>query len=182
MGGVEVLHPQNLLKDRFAHHPSRHGSIQSPVKFQKKSNISPNPNRNPNSCTAKSNRRKRIQQNTSNNRYCSTSPPSNHTLVMGQVKILKRGEVLTKDLNEGNNKVAAVDDLMVLSATDRLGPEPDVIPNQIRVLNFYAGSAIISSPPPSCLPKPVFFKKKNLDSNIDDATSDLRRILRLDLD
>ncbi|CAI9772936.1 unnamed protein product [Fraxinus pennsylvanica] len=136
MGGVEVLHPQNLLKDRFAHHRPRHSSIKSPTKFQKKPNISPNPN--PNSYPEKSSRRKRIQQITSNNRYSSTSPPNNRTLVMGQVKILKRGEALNKDMDEGNKKMAAVDDLMVLSSMDRLGPEPDMIPNQIQVLKFYA--------------------------------------------
>ncbi|KAL2499664.1 Uncharacterized protein Adt_25214 [Abeliophyllum distichum] len=147
MGGVEVLYPQNLLKDRFSHHRPRHSSIQSPMKFQKKPSISHNPN--PDSYPAKSNQRKRIPRNTSYNRYSSTSPSNNHnnhTLVMGQVKILKRGEVLTnvtttlhEDLDEGKKKVAAADDLLVLSSTDRLGPEPDMIPNQIRVLNFYAG-------------------------------------------
>ncbi|CAI9766605.1 unnamed protein product [Fraxinus pennsylvanica] len=125
------------------------------MKFQKKPNISPNPN--PNSYLAKSSRWKIIQQNTFNNQYSSTLPPNNRTPVMGQVKILKRGEVLDKDMDEGNKKVAAIDDLIILSLMDRLCPEPDIIPNQIQVLKFYAGSAFISSSPPSCLLKPVFF-------------------------
>ncbi|CAI9781871.1 unnamed protein product [Fraxinus pennsylvanica] len=104
------------------------------MKFQKKPNISSNPN--PNSYPGKSSRWKRIQQNTFNNRYSSTSPPNNRTLVMGHVKILKRGEVLNKDMDEGNKKVVAIDDLIVLSSMDRLGPEPNMILNQIQVLKF----------------------------------------------
>ncbi|KAK4339458.1 hypothetical protein RND71_040920 [Anisodus tanguticus] len=97
-----------------------------------------------------------------NRRNFSTSPPH---LAMGEVKILKRGEVLTNQLLKEN---MLVEDL-VLSTTDR----PDRVPKQ---MNFYAGSAFVSSPPPSSLPVPAFFNKKTSDASID-----LRRLLRLDL-
>jgi hypothetical protein len=76
-----------------------------------------------------------------------------------------------------------------LGSTDRLGPEPGSVPIQIRlsdsknrVANFYAGSAFVTSPPPSSLPLPAFFTKKSVVTlKTDDATSDLRRILKLDM-
>ncbi|KAA8522912.1 hypothetical protein F0562_009335 [Nyssa sinensis] len=76
-------------------------------------------------------------------------------------------------------------DDLVLSSTDRLGPEPETVQKQIRVSDskvvdgLYAGSsAFLASPPPSSLPFPAFFAK---GKNNDMATSDLRRLLRLDL-
>jgi len=101
-------------------------------------------------------------------------------LVMGQVKILKRGEKLGQTRNGCNsNKEEDLD--LVLGSTDRLGPDPDTVQKQIRVSEFkvvdgiYAGSAFVASPPPSSLPVPGFLGKKH-----GSATSDLRRLLRLD--
>ncbi|XP_059455317.1 uncharacterized protein LOC132185575 [Corylus avellana] len=101
-------------------------------------------------------------------------------LVMGQVKILKRGEKLGQTRNGCNsNKEEDLD--LVLGSTDRLGPDPDTVKKQIKVAEFkvvdgiYAGSAFVTSPPPSSVPVPGFLGKKH-----GSATSDLRRLLRLD--
>lgn len=205
MGDIAVLRPQDPFKDRLA--CNRHNSfVNSSLPSAKSKKISPS---NPSHGSDKSNRRKRSpQKNTrhSNNTSrggcasLSSSPPAkNRHLVMGQVKILKRGEALTVSMKDGLEKktVDAVslkcpeksevrycepeNDDLALSTTDRLGPEPDMVPKQIKIADFYAGSAFISSPPPSSLPLPAFFKKKSvLAESYDDASSGLRRLLRLD--
>ncbi|WMV41764.1 hypothetical protein MTR67_035149 [Solanum verrucosum] len=110
----------------------------------------PNPNPNPN---PKNNRRKR-------------SPQKNGSANFSKVKILKRGQVLKE------NKLVTGEDL-VLSTTD-------MVPKNITIAHFYAGSGFSSSsPPPSSLPVPAFFKKES-EHNLH-ATSDLRRLLRIDL-
>lgn len=132
---------------------------------------------NPNSNQTRSRRRKRSpsitnaaqSRNKSLNRTVD-SRPGPKQLVNGQVKILKRGE------NLDGLKLGFGKDDLVLSSTDRLGPDPDTVQKQIRVFNcLYAGSpSILASPPPSSLPFPAFFTKRN-----DVATTDLRRLLRL---
>uniref|UniRef100_A0A5B6Z9N7 Uncharacterized protein n=1 Tax=Davidia involucrata TaxID=16924 RepID=A0A5B6Z9N7_DAVIN len=183
MGGLAVLQPQDCLKDPLP----RKTLIYDPMKSQ----------RNPNPNSAKLNRRKRspprLQDKRNNNNksrhmvVMADFPAKN--LVIGQVKILKRGEEL-KETTATENRASEVDgkvkveDLgdLVLSSTDRLGPEPELVPKQVRLNDFYAGSAFIESPPPSSLPFPAFFTKKSVVlTKTDDATTDLRRILRLDL-
>jgi hypothetical protein len=98
---------------------------------------------------------------------------------MGQVKILKRGEKLVQTRNGCDSNKENLD--LVLGSTNRLGPDPDMVQKQIKVSEFkvvdgiYAGSAFVASPPPSSLPLPGFLGKKH-----GSATSDLRRLLRLD--
>lgn len=112
-------------------------------------------------------------------------------LVMGQVKILKRGEKLSPEVSDDAGLVMKAMDLdldldldqpdLVLGSTDRFGPDPVAMQKQIRVSDsnlkdgIYAGSAFFSSPPPSSVPVPLFLRKNGV------ATSDLRRLLRLDL-
>ncbi|KAF3952070.1 hypothetical protein CMV_022339 [Castanea mollissima] len=92
-------------------------------------------------------------------------------------------------------------DGLVVTSTERLGPAPEMVPKQIRIVDprspspptpppmmrkcdMYAGSAFAMSPAPSSLPLPSFSKKKQVVSGIvvdDSATRDLRRLLRLDL-
>lgn len=140
-----------------------------------------------------------------NSNQKNTIKPPTSDLVIGQVKILKRGEVLPapslsagqvkevvhkekKAQKVGATSAGGLDDLVIMSKSDRVvGSKPCVVPKNIKISDFYAGSAFITSPEPSSLPVPVFFKKKDLDladggvSDTDyDATSDLRRLLRLD--
>eukprot|EP00262_Sarcandra_glabra_P002531 TRINITY_DN12916_c0_g1_i1.p1 TRINITY_DN12916_c0_g1~~TRINITY_DN12916_c0_g1_i1.p1 ORF type:complete len:181 (-),score=18.85 TRINITY_DN12916_c0_g1_i1:93-635(-) len=111
-------------------------------------------------------------------------------LVMGQVTILKRG----KSFESGKDREFSDEDL-ILSGTDRLGPDPALVPTQIRLTDLksvispvilrsgdvYAGPAFSLSPSPSSLPFPTFSKKKGLSMIVDDsATKDLRRLLRID--
>ncbi|KAF5749555.1 hypothetical protein HS088_TW04G01524 [Tripterygium wilfordii] len=101
-------------------------------------------------------------------------------LVMGQVKILKRGEVLSS-----LEAKAYKDSDLVLSSTNRIGPDPETVRKQITVSEFkvvdgmFAGSAFVASPPPSCLPVPGFLGIKGEENVV--ATSSLRSFLGLDL-
>lgn len=112
-------------------------------------------------------------------------------LVNGQVKILKRPQDLKLNDAEANhryNNIGCGEDL-VLSSTERLGPEPETVLKEIRVSDLkvvdvdrsYAGSAaFFASPPPSSLPFPGFGRKEK-SFHDSAATSGLRRLLRLDL-
>ncbi|KAB1204670.1 hypothetical protein CJ030_MR8G012742 [Morella rubra] len=174
MGGVVVLNPQDFLSGR---------TLISPAHTKKPRN--PNPNR---ANRTQPNRRKRSPTRPSTppatipSRTASQKAPSKN-IVMGQVKILKRGEKLAKTASDEESHGEPD-----LGSTERLGPDPVSIPTQIRLTTeskaaagFYAGSsALIASPPPSSLPLPAFFTKKCVSANIEDVASDLRRILRLD--
>ncbi|KAK6927601.1 hypothetical protein RJ641_006192 [Dillenia turbinata] len=89
----------------------------------------------------------------------SKSPPK--VPLMGQVKILNRG----KHLN--------------LSTPETSYQSEDPISNSAVPFYYYAGSAFSTSPPPSSLPMPSFCKLTMSNSDVT-ATSDLRRLLRLD--
>lgn len=160
--GTAIIRPQGCLRYNRYHAQT----LEYPP---------PRPHRNPNSNQMRSRRRKRSPVSGDRGQVQSRmvearSPVKN--LVMGQVKILKRGEVLEA------LKLGFGDEDLVLSSTDRLGPDPDTVQKQISGL--YAGSAsFFASPPPSSLPIPAFFEKK--EKRNDAATSDLRRLLRLDL-
>ncbi|KAI4344240.1 hypothetical protein L6164_011488 [Bauhinia variegata] len=193
--GTAVLRSHDCLQGRFRQEALAFSTY--PVRSRKNSN--PNPNPNPNTHANQTRRRKRSQvavqanQNRDRSRYGDRSmvakgPTAN--LVMGQVKILKRGEKLVSDNAHRAIGVSAEirkmrakseEDLdLVLGSTDRLGPDPETVQKQIRVSEFkdgiYAGSAFVTSPPPSSVPVPAFLGKNGA------ATSDLRRLLRLDLE
>ncbi|XP_041016868.1 uncharacterized protein LOC121259370 [Juglans microcarpa x Juglans regia] len=168
MGGVAVLKPQDCLKESL-----------SPTHMKKPRNAYPN----------------RVKRTQSNRRKISPTRPSSfpapsrtvvqkapsNNLIMGQVKILKRGENLSQADKESLEEVD-------LGSTERLGPDPVSIPNLVRlttdsnvVAGFYAGASVFAeSPPPSSLPLPAFFLKKCVPVKNEDVASDLRRILRLD--
>lgn len=101
-------------------------------------------------------------------------------LVMGQVKILKRGEPLTAFFgNRGLEISGESRDLNLgLGSTNRLGPDPATVQNQLLFSDpplLYAGSGIyVKSPPPSSVPVPCFLRK------VGAASCELRRLLRLD--
>ncbi|KAK1399933.1 Cortactin-binding protein like [Heracleum sosnowskyi] len=164
---TEILPPQNCIRK------------ETLISSQSRSRINPNPN------STRSRRRKRSQSNITENINGRSSRKSqdrtvenrsgNKTLVMGEVKILKRGEKLDE------LKLGFRDEEEVLSSTDRLGPDPDTVMEQIRVFSdLYAGSqSMLASPPPSAVPFPAFFAKK--EERFDEVASDLRRLLRLDM-
>ncbi|GAV82185.1 hypothetical protein CFOL_v3_25637, partial [Cephalotus follicularis] len=205
--GVAFLHPQDCLKNPLSKQP-----LISPPHMKNVRNPTLNgPNR---AQQPKRRRRSPLRPNT-------TSPPPSRAmvapkfpaknLIMGQVKILKRGEELVNTAPDsplkGEESIPMMPDLSKkgetpivkkfggfadlgsdLGSTDRLGPDPELMATQIRltsnsnrVVGFYAGSACITSPPPSSLPLPAFFTKKCVSIKNNDATSDLIRMLRLDL-
>lgn len=103
-------------------------------------------------------------------------------LVMEKVTILRRGQSLDSKIRSEALKMGGDNDLVVCG-TQRLGPDPEMVPKQIRIMNtdVYAGSAFAVSPSPSALPLPSFSKKKQCSAVVDDsATRDLRRLLRLE--
>ncbi|KAK9269001.1 hypothetical protein L1049_000769 [Liquidambar formosana] len=173
-----ILRPQDFHKLRF--HPE---SLVSPP-------FKPRRNPNPNSNTSRSYRRKRSSIGFRDNvrdrdgdrvrdRSMVVKFPAKN-LVMEQVTILKRGE----GLKPAKTVRFEDEEDLVLCSTDRLGPDPETVQKQIRVSDYktvggvYAGSAFFASPPPSSVPFPAFFAKKEKNET---ATSDLRRLLRLDI-
>ncbi|KAI9191127.1 hypothetical protein LWI28_003983 [Acer negundo] len=219
---VAVLNPQDCLSKnyRFSKQP-----LISPMKDPRNSNPNFNNNRS-NRVQQLPNRTKRSpprsHRNSPLSRPAAPKAPPKTNLVMGQVKILKRGEdpsltMAAQKPVSAEQKPASAEQKLVsavqkpvsaepekkkkggavvqkraypdLGSTDRLGPEPGSVPIQIRLsesknraANFYAGSAFVTSPPPSSLPLPAFFTKKSVVTlQTDDATSDLRRILKLDM-
>ncbi|XP_058759525.1 uncharacterized protein LOC131632812 [Vicia villosa] len=192
--GTAILRSHDCLQRRFL--PNDALSVpSSPIPSRK--NCSPNPNCK--SYVNQNRRRKRspvssppVKQNDRRNSGDRTVAPVN--LVMGQVKILKRGEKLSPEISEDGGLVLKAMDLdldldldldktdLVLGSTDRFGPDPVAMQEQIKISEsnlkdgIYAGSAFFSSPPPSSVPVPFFLRKNGV------ATSDLRRLLRLDLE
>ncbi|CAL9028121.1 unnamed protein product [Prunus brigantina] len=202
--GTAILRSQDCLRGRLRHEAltltPRSGSRRSPNFSNPNPNHSPNYGSNAN--LHQSRRRKRSpmgfqynQHDRARDRYSDRAmvakvPAKN--LVMGQVKILRRGEALSPEKNNRGLGVVSGDagkprakseDVpdLVLGSTDRLGPDPETVQKQIKVAEFkvmdaiYAGSsAFYASPPPSSVPLPAFLGRNGT------ATSDLRRLLRLD--
>ncbi|CAK8530984.1 unnamed protein product [Lathyrus sativus] len=104
-------------------------------------------------------------------------------LVMEKVMILRRGESFDSKMN--NEGLKKEGDGLVVIGTQRLGPDPNMVPKQIRIVDFktgcevYAGSAFSMSPSPSALPIPSFQRKFSPVGVDDSATWDLRRLLRI---
>lgn len=107
-------------------------------------------------------------------------------LVMEKVTILRRGQSLDSKMKIESLK--KVGDNFVVVGTQRIGPDPEMVPKQIRIMDLkhdvYAGSAFSMSPSPSALPFPSFQRKQMLAPATvvvdNSATRDLRRLLRLD--
>lgn len=192
--GTEVLRPQDFLIERL-----RVGPAVLPRRKSYTGN--PKPCRKP---VSRPDTRKRFPQpepSSISRKLSASSDDSNSAknFGVGQVTILKRGESLHVKGRDGSVKknVAfsseAVD--LVVCGTERLGPDPELVPKQIRIADLksvfspvhvrsdmYAGSAFSLSPSPSSLPLPTFSRKKDGFPIIvdDSATKDLRRLLRLD--
>ncbi|KAI4337274.1 hypothetical protein L6164_015710 [Bauhinia variegata] len=171
--GVAVLNPRDVLKN-----PSPQQALIFPPPKMKVLNPSansiPKPNRN------NRNRAKQsplqLRNDLHRTRPASTIKPQVNKPVMGHVKILKRGEQLLNTPDRAPETVKVVLEKPDMVTTVRLAPKPEQNPTE-KVAGLYAGSSVfVASPPPSSVPLPAFLKT----SAISDATSDLRRILRLD--
>ncbi|CAN6448049.1 unnamed protein product [Victoria cruziana] len=137
----------------------------------------------------KSGRRKRSPAKSDGKDPSTVKFPTGN-LVMGRVQILKRGEVLRHESPVEERRQRAGDKFICCS-TERFGPEPELVPTQIRLPDMntegnsgetsgpYAGTAFESSPSPSSLPLPAFCRKPKPISE-DRATKDIRRMLQLD--
>ncbi|CAI9097477.1 OLC1v1033910C1 [Oldenlandia corymbosa var. corymbosa] len=197
MCAIAVVRPQDHLRQP-------NGSRRSPANSIPNNVFSFRSNRRKRSPTrVESTGQDRFRSSNSNRKSPDSSPspsPPKSNLVMGQVKILKRGEALPDSMIDGKKPVPPPapratpakeikklgfaarrnDDELVLCSTGRLGPDPKTVQMQIRASDFYAGPApIVASPPPSSLPLPAFFRKEKM--KIDAATNDLLRLLRLDI-
>lgn len=197
--GTEILRPQDCLIERirvppaaFCRRRSSYGNYDSNVY-----NYNPRSNRKSVARLERSERPEQRKRYVSNHSEPSVSKRSSsddlkamkNSLVMEKVTILRRGESLDSKIKSEALKKEG--DNLVVCGTDRLGPAPEMVPKQIRIVDVrcpiagkadvYAGSAFSMSPSPSSLPLPSFSKKKHVSTIVDDsATRDLRRLLRLD--
>ncbi|XP_027356906.1 uncharacterized protein LOC113866223 [Abrus precatorius] len=160
---VALLHPQDCFTDKTSHQTT----ITSGALRMKISKPNPKPLR--------SNRKKLTHPNPQNRsdqaRPTSTSPvkpQDSNKLVMGQVKILKRGEQFPQATPNRRPKTATVE--KELSSTSTLTDKPD---------GPYAGySMSVISPSPNSVPLPLFITRNF--AALSDATSEIRKILRIE--
>ncbi|XWS24628.1 hypothetical protein CRYUN_Cryun28dG0118900 [Craigia yunnanensis] len=93
--------------------------------------------------------------------------PPGKNLMMGQVKIMKRGETLIAAAEKTDRagvygSRGEEEFYLALGSTNRLDPDPNTMQKQIKLKEFkiggrlYAGSASFVSPPPSSLSIPSF--------------------------
>ncbi|KAL1198065.1 hypothetical protein V5N11_001154 [Cardamine amara subsp. amara] len=162
MGTAILLSSQNSLNHRFDHQTLTH--------------------QNPNSCprrhsyaaTTTPRRRKRIP--TASQPTVVKPTAANTNLVIGQVKILKRGETLSAFHKKETNSCSDRDDTrrpvfkmndvdLIVTSTNRLGPEPETLLKQIgafKGVEIFAGAGCSVSPSPSSVPIPCFLGKNKL--------------------
>ncbi|KAI4345519.1 hypothetical protein L6164_012634 [Bauhinia variegata] len=199
--GTEVLRPQDIFIERIRAPPAafsrrRNGNYYNPSGNYYAANS--RSNRKPAARSERVDQRKRVGGWSQQQPEASVSKRSSSddlkmaksSLVMEKVTILRRGESLDSKIKSVALKKEG-DDLVVYG-TQRLCPEPKMVPKQIRIVDLkhgsapaammsdvYAGSACAMSPSPSALPLPSFSKKPSAVVD-DSATRDLRRLLRLE--
>ncbi|XP_021276930.1 uncharacterized protein LOC110411203 [Herrania umbratica] len=172
---MAILRPEECVGNRLRHETLR---LARPMR----SPGIPNPDTiKPKSSNGGSNARRRKRSSAgfqSNNRRQSESmvvksPGKN--LVMGEVKILKRGEKLIPATQKTNRarihgSSGEEESDLALGSTNRLGPDPETMQKQIKLKEFkicndtFAGSNSVS-PPPSSLPVPGFLGKTERTSS-----------------
>ncbi|KAF2571141.1 hypothetical protein F2Q70_00000093 [Brassica cretica] len=147
-----ILSSRNSLNHRFNHESLIHR------------------NSNPRRLSNAAPRRLKRSPTATQSKTLVASPASNTNLVMGQIKILKRGETLSAF----RNSCAYEDDkkqyrlkITDVASTNRIGHEPKTMQKQIGAFKKseivsvdYAGSCNSISPPPTSLPIPCFLEKK----------------------
>ncbi|KAL2531148.1 Uncharacterized protein Adt_04499 [Abeliophyllum distichum] len=176
MGEIAVFQPQDILKNQ-SNHRYRNNLIKRPMRSRKPIETLVVSDPNPSTVPSKVSRQKRRSVN-SRNSSNSSSKNDSKNMILGKVKILKRGEALTdgtKSLvlkKEENSEIvaAAAKDLVVPTSAGLLGPLPKMLSKQMETYDFYSGSAYFTSPSPNSLPLPSFCKKKSLDVNNNDVT------------
>lgn len=174
--GTEVLRPQDCLTHRIG---------VSPAGFSRRRNYNVYNNNNNNGSGFYRGSRKQVARPEQKKRVVEKKPSFDDSrvprLVMEKVTILRRGESLDTKLKSEALKKEGND--LVVVGTQRLGPDPEMVPKQIRIVDLkpvYAGSAFAVSPAPIALPLPKFLKKQIPVTVDDSATRDLRRLLRLE--
>ncbi|EOA22799.1 hypothetical protein CARUB_v10003517mg [Capsella rubella] len=161
MATAMVLSSQNSLNHRFDH--------------ETLIDRCPNPSLRRHSNAAKAAPRRRRRAPSTPQPTVIKSPAANNNLVMEQVKILKRGETLSAFSNKENSgcdvtrrpvlKKTVNDTDLIVTSTNRLGPEPEILMKQIgafKRLEIFAGAGCSISPLPSSVPIPCFLEKNNL--------------------
>lgn len=184
--GTEILRPQDCLIERIGVSPAvfhRRRAFSGAAKPSRRPVVRPDQKRRGGQPEAS------ISKRSSSDDVRAAKPHA----VVGPVTILRRGESLDSKVKGEAPKKCGMEE-MVVSGTERLGPDPAMVPKQIRIKDLkpspfpvaakpdmYAGSAAFAfSPSPSSLPLPSF-SKKQVSPVVDDwATKDLRRLLRLD--
>ncbi len=187
--GTEVLRPHDCLIERIRVPPaafSRRRSYGNNNQYHNNNyynhyyaSSSVRPSRKP---VVRPDPRKRVERRPSSD---DSKMARSSGLVMEKLTILRRGESLDSKIKSEALKKEGGD--LVIVGTQRLGPDPNLVPKQIRIVDLrpgcdvYAGSAFAVSPSPSALPLPSFSKKQQSSPVVDDsATRDLRRLLRLE--
>lgn len=170
MGEIVVLHPQSCFKNPSNNNYSLYPSMKS------RRTVNLNHHHNPTNPSS-DNRRQTPPQRILKDR---NTPPSNN-LVMGHVKILKRGELLeqtstvSKPASENDvvgerefiatkkkvTKHKMLSNDLLLSSTRRLGPDPGIVSKQMKMFECYAGFGFVESPSPSLVPLPTFSVKNH---------------------
>ncbi|KAE8654583.1 Polyamine-modulated factor 1-binding protein 1 [Hibiscus syriacus] len=149
-----VLPTEGYLRHRFRRETL---NLDCPFRYRRNPNprlIKPNNRKGSPPLGFQSNNRRQAES------MVAKSPGKN--LVMGQVKILKRGETLTTAAEKKTDLRTTDEEFdLALGSTNRLGPDPETMQKQVKLKEFkiggsYAGSASFVSPPPSSLPVPVF--------------------------
>ncbi|KAK7359661.1 hypothetical protein VNO77_01623 [Canavalia gladiata] len=179
--GTQVLRPQDCLIERIRVPPpsiSRRRAYGYYTNNNAASFYAGRAHRKP---ASRPEQRKRVTERKPS--FDDSKLARNSGLVMEKVTILRRGESLDSKLKSEALRREG-DDLVVMQ---RLGPDPEMVPKQIRIVDLkpgrdvYAGSAFAVSPSPSALPLPSFSRKQSAAKAVaDSATRDLRRLLRLE--
>lgn len=170
--GTEVLRPQDCLTHRIGVPPAGFSRRRNNYNF----NYYNNYNKGRRVPVTRPEQRKRVVE-----KKPSSDDSRVPRLVTEKVTILRRGESLDSNLKSESLKKQGND--LVVVGTQRLGPDPDMVPKQIRIVDpkpVYAGSAFSVSPAPIAVPVPSFLKKQSAVAVDDSATRDLRRLLRLE--